>query len=55
MPGRSSNLIRRSGRRRVMAKKKRGAKGGDFAQGERKRPIPDEEPDFARGERKTDD
>jgi hypothetical protein len=27
--------------------------GPDFARGERKTPIPDEGPDFARGERKT--
>jgi hypothetical protein len=37
-----------------MAKKKRPAKG-DFARGERTEPTPDEAPDFAQGERKTDD
>jgi hypothetical protein len=37
-----------------MTRKKRAAKG-DFAKGERTAPTPDEAPDFARGERKTDD
>ena len=37
-----------------MAKKKRPAKG-DFTRGERTTPTPEEGPDFARGERKTED
>ncbi len=44
----------RSRRRLRMAKKKRPPKG-DFARGERTTPPPDEAPDFARGEQKTDD